>query len=181
MVPVTTPWRILPCGWTNVLQIWRAAANILNKRMQTTYKGWSSSLRVGHGTNNSSPYKLNNVTNSFTRSRTWTDPVVRHKFVQEGDRWRRLWMRLWTLRFHTMREISCIDADLLASQEGLCSMELKLCALCLAIRVWRTRRKCREKSVHKILHPILEPGNPAIQNDIHYSLVFCSRHYCKYR
>jgi hypothetical protein len=170
------------CGWRNVLQICRTAANIMNKQTQTAEKRWSSSLGVGHDTNNSSPYTLNNVTNIFTRSRTWTDPLVQHKFAQEMDRWRRLWMRLWTFTLHTMREISCIAQNLLASQEGLCSKELKLCTLCLAVRVWRTRRGCTEKSVHKFLHSILEPGTSEIQNYIHYSSIFfCSRHYCKYR
>jgi hypothetical protein len=34
------------------LQIWRVAANILNKQSQTADKGWSSSLGVGRGANN---------------------------------------------------------------------------------------------------------------------------------
>jgi hypothetical protein len=37
------------------LQIWRLAANILNKQSRTAYKGWSSSFWVGCGANNSSP------------------------------------------------------------------------------------------------------------------------------
>jgi hypothetical protein len=37
------------------LQIWRVATNILNKQSRTTDKGWSSSLGVGRGANNSSP------------------------------------------------------------------------------------------------------------------------------
>jgi hypothetical protein len=40
------------------LQIWRVAANILNKQSRTADKGWSSSLGVGRGANNSSPYKI---------------------------------------------------------------------------------------------------------------------------
>jgi hypothetical protein len=35
------------------LQIWRVAANILNKQSRTADKGWSSSLGVGRGANNS--------------------------------------------------------------------------------------------------------------------------------
>jgi hypothetical protein len=31
------------------LQIWRVAANILNKYPRTASKGWSPSLGVGHG------------------------------------------------------------------------------------------------------------------------------------
>jgi hypothetical protein len=36
------------------LQIWRAAANILNKQSRTADRGWPSSLGVG-GTNNPPP------------------------------------------------------------------------------------------------------------------------------
>jgi hypothetical protein len=34
------------------LQIWRVAANILNKQSQTADRGWSFSLGVGRGANN---------------------------------------------------------------------------------------------------------------------------------
>jgi hypothetical protein len=37
------------------LQIWRVAANILNKQSRTADSGWSSSLGVGRGANNPSP------------------------------------------------------------------------------------------------------------------------------
>jgi hypothetical protein len=37
------------------LQIWRAAANILNKHSRTAGKRWPSSLGVGRGANNSPP------------------------------------------------------------------------------------------------------------------------------
>jgi hypothetical protein len=45
----------LGCGWRNGLQIWRLAANILNKQSWTDNKRWPSSLGVGHGVNNPSP------------------------------------------------------------------------------------------------------------------------------
>ena len=35
--------------------IWSVAANILNKQSRIADNGWSSSLRVGRGANNSSP------------------------------------------------------------------------------------------------------------------------------
>jgi hypothetical protein len=35
------------------LQFWRVAANILNKQLRTADKGWSSSLGVERGANNS--------------------------------------------------------------------------------------------------------------------------------
>jgi hypothetical protein len=37
----------------NSLQIWNVAVNILNKQSRTADKGWSSSLGVGRGANNS--------------------------------------------------------------------------------------------------------------------------------
>jgi hypothetical protein len=37
------------------LQIWRAAANILNKQSPTADMGWSSSLGIGRGANNPPP------------------------------------------------------------------------------------------------------------------------------
>jgi hypothetical protein len=39
------------------LQILRVAAKILNKQSRTADKGWSSSLGVGRGANNTSPQK----------------------------------------------------------------------------------------------------------------------------
>jgi hypothetical protein len=39
------------------LQIWRVAANILNKQSQTADSGWSSSMGVGWGANNPPPKK----------------------------------------------------------------------------------------------------------------------------
>jgi hypothetical protein len=35
-------------------QIWRVAANILNKQSRAVDEGWSSSLGIGRGANNSS-------------------------------------------------------------------------------------------------------------------------------
>jgi hypothetical protein len=37
------------------LQIWRVAANMLNKQSRTADKGWPSGLGVGRGANNSPP------------------------------------------------------------------------------------------------------------------------------
>jgi hypothetical protein len=49
------------------LQIWRAAANILNKQSRTADKGWSSSSGIWSGANNSSL-----VANCHNGPRTWT-------------------------------------------------------------------------------------------------------------
>jgi hypothetical protein len=51
---VTTAWRVLRLRMETI-QIWRVAATILNKQSRTADKGWSSSLVVGRGANNSSP------------------------------------------------------------------------------------------------------------------------------
>ena len=60
------------CGWRNGPHIWRVAANISNKQSRTTDKGWSSSLEVGRGSNNSSPLKINYVANYTQRPRNQT-------------------------------------------------------------------------------------------------------------
>jgi len=39
----------------NSVNVWRIAANILNKQSRTADNGWSSSLGFGRGANNSSP------------------------------------------------------------------------------------------------------------------------------
>jgi hypothetical protein len=36
----------------DTLQVWRVAANILNKQSRTADKGWSSNFGVGRGFNN---------------------------------------------------------------------------------------------------------------------------------
>jgi hypothetical protein len=47
-------WKI-PVTPSGIEQIWRVASNILNKESRTADKGWSCSLGVGRGANNSSP------------------------------------------------------------------------------------------------------------------------------
>jgi len=54
-VPVTTAWRVLRLRMEERPPIWRAVANILNKQSRTADEGWSSSLGVGRGANNTSP------------------------------------------------------------------------------------------------------------------------------
>jgi hypothetical protein len=59
----------------DVLLIWRVAENILNKHSRTDDKGWSYSLGVGQGANNSSPYKTSFLNNVNTQRRNWTDSL----------------------------------------------------------------------------------------------------------
>jgi hypothetical protein len=56
-VPVTTAWHVLRLRAEEWPPIWRVAVNILNKQSRTADKGWSSSLGVGWGANNSSLLK----------------------------------------------------------------------------------------------------------------------------
>jgi hypothetical protein len=72
-VPVTTAWRGLRLRMEERPPILRVALNILNTQSRTAEKGWSSSLWVGRGANNSSPRKRIFVTKySQTKPRTWT-------------------------------------------------------------------------------------------------------------
>jgi hypothetical protein len=56
--------------------IWRVGTNVLNKQSRTADKGWSSSLGVGRGVENSS-LKTYQVPKLELLHRTWTDTVVR--------------------------------------------------------------------------------------------------------
>jgi len=54
---VTMARPFLRLGLEEWPPIWRVAANMLNKQSQTADKGWSSSLGVWQGANNSSTQK----------------------------------------------------------------------------------------------------------------------------
>jgi hypothetical protein len=77
----------------NGLQIWRVAANILNKRSRTADKGWSSSLGVGPSVN-SLPYNLTmlrNISQALGLGLIlWQDAVNWIDLTQDRDRWRAL-------------------------------------------------------------------------------------------
>jgi len=53
--PVTMAWWNRRLRMEERSLVWRVAVNILNKELQTDNKGWSTSLGVGQGANNSSP------------------------------------------------------------------------------------------------------------------------------
>ena len=57
-IPVTTAWRFLHLRLEKRPPIRRVAANKFNKQSRAADNGWSSSLEVGRGANNSSPSKL---------------------------------------------------------------------------------------------------------------------------
>jgi len=54
-VSVTTAWRVLGLRMEEQAPVRRVDVNILNKQPRTPDTGWSSSLGVGRGANNSSP------------------------------------------------------------------------------------------------------------------------------
>jgi hypothetical protein len=64
------------------LQIWRVAADILNKELQTANKGWSSALGVGHAANNSSPQEIS-LFQKITRSLRPRIPLINN--LRERD------------------------------------------------------------------------------------------------
>jgi hypothetical protein len=105
-VPVTTAWRVLRLRMEERPPIWRVAANILNKQLQTADKGWSSSLEVGRGANNSSPWKCIFVTKYLqTKPRTWTDTLVRPK-----QRKRDMRFGTWNVKMD-LQEVGCGGMD----------------------------------------------------------------------
>jgi hypothetical protein len=102
-VPVTTAWHVLRLRMEERPPIWRVAANILNKQLRTADNGWSSSLGVGRGANNSSPLKRIFVMKySHTKPRTWTDTLVRTK------QWKRD-MRF--VNWNDLQEVGCGGMD----------------------------------------------------------------------
>jgi hypothetical protein len=68
----------------NTLQVWRVAANILNKNSRTADKGWPSSLGVGRGANNSS-VKNHLVTKPNMKPRNWTDSLDKRPKQKKMD------------------------------------------------------------------------------------------------
>jgi len=54
-VSVPTAWRVLRFWIEEMPPVWRVAANIFNNHSRTADKGWSYSLEVGRGDNNSTP------------------------------------------------------------------------------------------------------------------------------
>jgi hypothetical protein len=57
------------------------------------------------------------------RHKVWCVVWTRSIWLGIGTGGRHLWMQQWNFRFHKMWGISWLARELLASQEGLCSME----------------------------------------------------------
>jgi hypothetical protein len=62
-VPVTTAWRVVSLRREEQTRTWRVAGNKLNKQPRTADQGWSSSLGVGRGANNTPSRENVNVMN----------------------------------------------------------------------------------------------------------------------
>jgi hypothetical protein len=73
----------LPDGGDS-LQIWRVAANTLNKQSRTADKGWPSSLGVG-GESNNSPSKISFLQNVTNMSWTLMDSLDKQDKLRKMD------------------------------------------------------------------------------------------------
>jgi hypothetical protein len=87
-VPVTTAWRVLRFRMEERPPKWMVATNILNKQSRTADKGWSSSLGVGRGANNSSPWNV-----SCYETSTGASDMDRSSKQRIGTSGGHLWMR----------------------------------------------------------------------------------------
>jgi hypothetical protein len=103
------------------LQIWRIAVNILNKQLQTTDKGWSSSLGVGSRANISSPQKYKLFTKDRNKPRTWTGSLDKRPKRKNMDMRFGIWnvRSMYRASSHraVMEEILKYKLDLLQVQE----------------------------------------------------------------
>jgi hypothetical protein len=95
--PGTARHRVADIG--DGLQIWRVAANILNKQSRTADRGWPSSFGVGRGANNPSLLKPICVAKYLQGHRKWMDSMARPKH------------RKMDMRFGTWNIMSLYRAD----------------------------------------------------------------------
>ena len=110
--------RLAICIGPNTLRmeerppIWRVVGSKLNKQSRTAEEGWSSSLGVGRGANNASPWKpmLRNIHKSRCFLQRQNDPEV-IRVVGTGWSWlrigtggRHLWVRWGTFGFQKCGE-----------------------------------------------------------------------------
>jgi hypothetical protein len=71
-------------GWGNGLQLWRLAANILNKQPRTDNKGGPPVWGLGVGLT-TLHHKNKLVTKNLTEPRTWTDSLDTRRKLQNRD------------------------------------------------------------------------------------------------
>ena len=75
----------------NGLQIWRLAANILNKQSQAANKGWSSRYVVARGAKNSLPVEIDTLWNFTHCLGVWQIYMQRKIYLFYG---------IWHLRWY---------------------------------------------------------------------------------
>jgi hypothetical protein len=83
-------WHVLRLRVEKRPAIWTAAANILNRQLQTADKGWFVSFRVGRGTNNSSLQYLTELRNNSQGLGLGTIIWHENDVTQDTNRWRAL-------------------------------------------------------------------------------------------
>jgi len=102
-VPVTTAWPILRLRMEERPQIRREAANMLNKQSRKGDKRWYSSLVVGRGADNASPWKPMLRNTHKAKCFLWRQ--------NNPELWRALVSTLMNIRFQKMRGISSLAAE----------------------------------------------------------------------
>ena len=91
-VPVTMARRVLRLRMEEWPPIWKVAANIMNMQPRTSDKGWSSSLGVGRGVDNSSPKYLVLLWNLNTCIRSALIPWYDLSWLRIGADGGHLWV-----------------------------------------------------------------------------------------
>jgi hypothetical protein len=64
----------LGCGWRDDLLLWRVAASVIHKQLQTNNKGWPSDLGIGHGAK-TPHHKNKHVMKDSYKPQTWADTL----------------------------------------------------------------------------------------------------------
>ena len=117
--------------------VWGEKRCILGFGGETKWKEntWKNQAQMGGSYYNGSPKSGTGAWTGLSWSRT--------------DTWQALVNTVMNLRFHKMREISWLAEDLLASQEGLCSLKLvsKLVSLSVSSRLCPFYRVLEHRSL----------------------------------
>ena len=123
-------------SWTNIIQV------IKSKRMRwvghVAYMGERTGAyrvlvgRTERGRPLGKPRRIRRGNNKMDFQEGWM-AWAGFIWLRIGTGGGLLWVQLWTFRFHKMKGKSWPAENLLASQEGLCSMEVNITAVCIKI------------------------------------------------